>query len=138
VALVHLDTAGQSERVVDAIRATAADTEGDIADMTADEVMTRRALDLLGSKRNDAYEARWRRDCLLPTNGKATLDSPREVSLASLLRHEVSIISGLDWGNCYTFFLSDWAIREFGRYFEVLAIRPRAEDYQTALTLRKR
>lgn len=57
VALVHLDTAGQSERVVDAIRATAADTEGDIADMTADEVMTRRALDLLGSKRNDAYEA---------------------------------------------------------------------------------
>src|SRR4029077_18687788 len=57
VALVHLDTTGQSERVVDAIPATAADTEGDIADMTADEVMTRRALDLLGSKRNDAYEA---------------------------------------------------------------------------------
>jgi hypothetical protein len=83
VALVHLDTAGQSERVVDAIRATAADTEGDIADMTADEVMTRRALDLLGSKRNDAYEARWRRDCLLPTNGKATLDSPRGQSSES-------------------------------------------------------
>ena len=57
VALVHLDTTGQSERVVDAIRATAADTEEDIADMTADEIMTRRALDLLGSKRNDAYEA---------------------------------------------------------------------------------
>ena len=33
VALVHLDTTGQSERVVDAIRATAADTEEDIADM---------------------------------------------------------------------------------------------------------
>jgi hypothetical protein len=35
-------------------------TEGlfaDYADMTADEAMTRRALDLLGSKRNDAYEA---------------------------------------------------------------------------------
>ena len=57
VALVHLDTTGQSERVVDAIRATAADTDGDIADMAADEVMTRRALELLGSKRNDAYEA---------------------------------------------------------------------------------
>ena len=57
VALVHLDTTGQSERVVDAIRATAADTEEDIADMTADEAMTRRALELLGSKRNDAYEA---------------------------------------------------------------------------------
>ena len=57
VALVHLDTTGRSERVVDAIRATAADTEEDLADMTADEVMTCRALDLLGSKRNDAYEA---------------------------------------------------------------------------------
>ena len=57
MALVHLDTTGQSERVVDAIRATAADTDEDIADMEADEAMTRRALDLLGSKRNDAYEA---------------------------------------------------------------------------------
>jgi hypothetical protein len=57
VALVHLDTSGQSERVVDAIRATAANTEEDMADMAADEAMTRRALELLGSKRNDAYEA---------------------------------------------------------------------------------
>jgi hypothetical protein len=56
-ALVHLDTTGQSERVVDAIRATTADTEADMADMAADEAMTRRALKLLGSKRNDAYEA---------------------------------------------------------------------------------
>jgi hypothetical protein len=43
--------------VVDAIRASAADTEDDIADVAADEAMTRRALELLGSKRNDAYEA---------------------------------------------------------------------------------
>jgi hypothetical protein len=57
VALVHLDTIGQSERVVDAIRATVADTEEDVADMAADEAMTRCALDLLGSRRNDAYEA---------------------------------------------------------------------------------
>ena len=57
VALVHLDMSGQSERVVDAIRATAADTQEDMADMAADEAMTRRALELLGSKRNDAYEA---------------------------------------------------------------------------------
>ena len=48
---------GQSERVVDAIRATVADTDGDIAEMETDEAMTRRALDLLGSRRNDAYEA---------------------------------------------------------------------------------
>ena len=57
VALVHLDTTGQSERVVDAIRRTAPDTEEDTADMAADEAMTRSALKLLGSKRNDAYEA---------------------------------------------------------------------------------
>jgi hypothetical protein len=57
VALVHLDTSGQSERVVDAIRATVADTQEDMTDMAADEAMTRDALELLGSKRNDAYEA---------------------------------------------------------------------------------
>jgi hypothetical protein len=57
VALVHLDATDQSERVVDAIRATATDTERDIAEMEADEAMTRRALELLGSRRNDAYEA---------------------------------------------------------------------------------
>ena len=43
VALVHLDTDGQSERVVDAIRATVADTREDLTDMAADEAMTRRA-----------------------------------------------------------------------------------------------
>jgi hypothetical protein len=57
VALVHLDTTGQSERVVDAIRATVADTEEDIREMQEDEAMTRRALELLDSRRNDAYEA---------------------------------------------------------------------------------
>ena len=57
VALVHLDVQEESERVIDAIRATAATTEADIADIEEDEAMTRRALELLGSKRNDAYEA---------------------------------------------------------------------------------
>jgi hypothetical protein len=57
VALVHLDVTKESERVMDAIQATAANTEADIADVQEDETMTRRALDLLGSKRNDAYEA---------------------------------------------------------------------------------
>jgi hypothetical protein len=57
VALVHLDTTGQSERVVDAIRASAEDTRDDLTDMEADETMTRHALELLRSKRNDAYEA---------------------------------------------------------------------------------
>ena len=57
VALVHLDDAGQSESVVDAIRAIATDTEEEMDDMAADEATTRRALGLLGTKRNDAYEA---------------------------------------------------------------------------------
>ena len=57
VALIHLDTDGQSERVVDAISATVADTQEAMTDMAADEAMTRRALELLGSRRNDAYEA---------------------------------------------------------------------------------
>jgi hypothetical protein len=56
-ALIHLNTTVQSESAVDAVRATAADTNEDMADMEADEAMTRRALDLLGSRRNDAYEA---------------------------------------------------------------------------------
>jgi len=38
----------------DALRSTAADTQDDIADVEADEAMTRRALDLLGSKRSAA------------------------------------------------------------------------------------
>ena len=56
VALVHLGAIGQCEQVVDAIRAIQADTEEDIADLD-EEAMTRHALDLLGSGRNDAYEA---------------------------------------------------------------------------------
>jgi hypothetical protein len=55
-ALAHLDTADQSECVSDAVRATTADTDEDMADMAADETVTRRALELLASKRNDAYE----------------------------------------------------------------------------------
>ena len=56
-ALVHLDAAEQSERVVDAIRASATDTEDDIRNMQDDEAVTRHALKILGGKRGDAYEA---------------------------------------------------------------------------------
>jgi hypothetical protein len=56
-ALVHLDATGEIERVIDAIRATAADTEHDMADMEEDERMTHRALELLNSGRDDAYRA---------------------------------------------------------------------------------
>ena len=42
---------------VDAVRATPADTASELAEMDEDEAKTRRALELLGSRRNDAYEA---------------------------------------------------------------------------------
>jgi hypothetical protein len=57
MALAHLDAANPSERVINAIRATASDTEKDVCDMQDDEAKTRHALDLLTSRRNDAYEA---------------------------------------------------------------------------------
>ena len=53
---MHLDPADTSEEVVDAIRATVISTEADVADMMADEALTRRAIGLLGTGRNDAYE----------------------------------------------------------------------------------
>ena len=56
-ALVHLDASDQLERVVDAIRATTEETVEEIREMKDDEAMTERALNLLESKRNDAYEA---------------------------------------------------------------------------------
>ncbi len=57
LALVHLGATDQIEHVLDAICATARETEDDLREVQEDEAMTRRALDLLGSRRNDAYEA---------------------------------------------------------------------------------
>jgi hypothetical protein len=55
-ALVHLQGLPNSDAVNDAVRATETETQEDLADIAADEAMTRRALDLLGSRRNDSYE----------------------------------------------------------------------------------
>jgi len=57
VALVNVDAEVQSEWVVDAIRTTTTETEEEIREMQEDEAMTWRAMKLLSSKRNDAYEA---------------------------------------------------------------------------------
>src|SRR4051794_20551397 len=57
VALAHIADAGQSERVVDAIRSTDSDTVEDMREREEDEAMTRRTLDILDSRRNDRYEA---------------------------------------------------------------------------------
>jgi hypothetical protein len=56
-AVVHIDASDGSEDVAEAVRATEAETEEDVRDMQEDEAMTRRALDLLSSRRADAYEA---------------------------------------------------------------------------------
>jgi len=56
-ALAHIGEAGKGGEVLDAIRATQAATEQDFRDMQEDEAMTSRALEVLRSNRNDAYEA---------------------------------------------------------------------------------
>jgi hypothetical protein len=56
-ALVLIDVEGQSQWVVDAIRATPADTEEAIRELQEHKAMTRRAIKLLDSESNDAYQA---------------------------------------------------------------------------------
>jgi hypothetical protein len=56
-ALAYFEAADESIDVGEAIRATAGDTEDAFRDLQDDEAITKRALDLLGSRRNDAYEA---------------------------------------------------------------------------------
>lgn len=56
-ALIHIAAADLDDRVTDAIRSTDDDIQKQFADIAADEAMTSRALDLLMSRRNDAYEA---------------------------------------------------------------------------------
>ena len=56
-ALAHLTKDGESLDVGEAVRITPVDAEEEIRDLDDDEAMTRRALDMLGSRANDAYEA---------------------------------------------------------------------------------
>jgi hypothetical protein len=55
-ALAHLTNVDESLDIGEAVRATPADVEDEMRDLEDDEAMTRRALDMLGSARNDAYE----------------------------------------------------------------------------------
>jgi hypothetical protein len=56
-AVVHLDAIDKSWDVGEAIRATTGDTVDDIGEREEDDAIVHRALDLLGSRPNDAYEA---------------------------------------------------------------------------------
>jgi hypothetical protein len=101
VALAHLHDAGESECVTNAIRATDSDTEEDIRELEEDEAMTHRALDLLGSLRNDRYEAalealhedtrEWWADMLArhPDKQGDDLATPDEAGLHRFLEGEV-------------------------------------------------
>jgi len=55
-ALAHLNNADESLDIGKAVRLAPADAEDEMQDLEDDEAMTRRALDILGSRRNDAYE----------------------------------------------------------------------------------
>ena len=55
---MHVDAVSKPEWIGEALRTTDADTGRDLADVEEDEAMTRRALEQLGSNRNDAWLAR--------------------------------------------------------------------------------
>ena len=56
------------------------------------------------------------------------------------LSHDVVVFRGENspsWNTIYTFFRTDWVTSEWGRYLDVVSVEPLAEDYQTAVVLRK-
>lgn len=64
---------------------------------------------------------------------------PPELDLKEIANHDVTIVkidSG-NWRGTYTFFRSAWIEKEWGRYFDVLQIKPYVEGYQSAVVLRK-
>jgi ubiquinone/menaquinone biosynthesis C-methylase UbiE len=63
---------------------------------------------------------------------------PADLDLAKINQHEVTIIRGDTWAQTVTFFRSDYIRREWGRYFNVVEIRPYSEGYQSAVVLRKK
>jgi SAM-dependent methyltransferase len=63
---------------------------------------------------------------------------PADFPLEELTRHEVTIFRGDHWYETYTVMTNEYIRREWGRYFEVLEIRPLSEGYQSAVVLRKR
>lgn len=56
-ALAHITAADKSADVSEAVRITPSDTEEELRDLADNEAVTQRALEILESKRNDAYEA---------------------------------------------------------------------------------
>jgi SAM-dependent methyltransferase len=61
---------------------------------------------------------------------------PHEASAG--MTGDVMVFGNGDWDRIFTLFHTDWVRREWGQYFEVVSIEPRAEAYQTAVVLQKR
>jgi len=84
---------------------------------------------------HDENTAEW----LYEHNREAWPWVPPELDLLEVPYHDVTNInipSGT-YAGTYTFFKQDWIRREWGRYFQVVEMRPYAEFYQTAVLLRK-
>jgi len=63
---------------------------------------------------------------------------PRGLDLGRLTAHDQVYLAGEDWASELTFFKSEWVRRSWGRYFDVVDIKPRAEGSQTAVVLLKK
>ena len=81
----------------------------------------------------DESSVQWIRD-----NSGGPRRIPRDFDLGRLAAHDQVYLAGDDWAGELTFFTSDWIRRSWGRYFDVVDIKPRAEGYQTAVVLAKR
>jgi ubiquinone/menaquinone biosynthesis C-methylase UbiE len=62
---------------------------------------------------------------------------PLDFDLNSLTAHDEVFFSGDNWPTTFSFYKSDWIRKSWGRYFDVLDIKPEAEDYQTVVVLGK-
>jgi ubiquinone/menaquinone biosynthesis C-methylase UbiE len=62
---------------------------------------------------------------------------PTDLALSRIVQHETTIIHGELWYHTFVFHLDEYVRREWGRYFQVVGIRPRSDAYQSAVVLRK-
>jgi len=80
----------------------------------------------------DEHTVKWLRE-----NGTPDM-IPGGADLDEVLKHDVFIVNNLNWDTMYTYYKDEWIKKEWGRYFNVVAIHPYAEDYQSAVILQKR
>ena len=62
---------------------------------------------------------------------------PEGIALSDVRNHGVYVVNGDGWENTYTVFHTEWIKHEWGKYFEVVEVRPRAEHSQSAVVLKK-